>query len=409
MIVEINFSNHKSFRGEQYLSFEALPSTVKAQNVVEIEGKMRCLKVGILYGANASGKSNLISLLRAMRDVLRGSYNWENSKGLGYIYFPFILDTESIGKKASFSIRFITKGTVYRYSTEYNVGKIFSEVLSSGFDDEEQLIYKRVVSKGSKQDTIEYGQNVAKREDISVDSDSFLLTSFLTIYNEVVTPAAVYLSNMVFDDVPASPSISLDAKSKMLADWLEKDRSNYRLLSGFLNIANTGIKGIKVDKEPDTKKTKLSFIHDVYQGEEKVGVRDLPYELESEGSMEMLFLGVRAVEALKTGMPLFVDELGHSFHTLLTQRIIEIFQDERINVNGSQLIATTHDVYQMDEKRLRKDQIWFIEKSDKGLSEVYSLADFEEVSEDTDFSKWYLAKRFGAVPRISKALKVFAL
>lgn len=409
MIVEIIFSNHRSFKEEQYLSFEALPTTVKAQNVVEIDGKIRCLKVGVLYGANASGKSNFIYMLYALRDVLRGSYNWNEFKGLGYIYFPFILDNQSVRRNASFSIRFITDGKIYRYAIEYNYKKIYSEELYSGFDDEEQLVFSRVVNKESKKDSIEYGQSITKRDEISVDSDSFLLTSYLTIYNESITPAATYLSNMVFDDIPASPRLSLDAKSKMLADWLEKDKTNYRLLSGFLNIANTGIKGIKVEKEADTKKVKLSFTHEVYQGDKKVGERELPYELESEGSMAMLFLGVRAVEALKTGMPLFVDELGHSFHTLLTQRIIEIFQDDRINVHGSQLIATTHDVHQMDEKRLRKDQIWFIEKNDKGVSEVYSLADFEEVSEDTNFSKWYLAKRFGAVPRISKALKVFAL
>lgn len=409
MIIEINFTNHKSFRGEQYLSLEALPTTVKSQNVVEIDGKIRCLKVGILYGANASGKSNLISFILAVRDVIRGSYNWEENKGLGYIYFPFLFDTKSINKTASFSIKFISRNKIYRYVTEYNLTRILKEELYTGYDAEEKLLYRRVVNESNTLDTIEYAPDVRKRDDIYVDHNAFLLTSFLTINNEDITPAVSYISNMFFDDIPVTSEISLEAKSKMLAEWLERDKTNHKLLSGFLNIANTGIRGIRVEKESNTKKIKLSFMHDVYAGEKKVSEREVPYDLESEGSLEMLFLGVRAVEALKNGLPLFVDELGHSFHSLLTQRIIEIFQDERINVNNAQLIATTHDVYQMDEKRLRKDQIWFIEKDDKGVSEVYSLADFDEVNEDTNFSKWYLAKRFGAVPKISRALKVFAL
>lgn len=104
---------------------------------------------------------------------------------------------------------------------------------------------------------------------------------------------------------------------------------------------------------------------------------------------------------LEEGTPLFVDEIDSGFHTYLSDFILQLFTNPRINKKNAQLIFTTHDINLLDEDKIRRDQVWFTSKNQYGESEIYSLADFNGVREDTPFAKWYIANKFGAVPEIS--------
>ena len=118
-------------------------------------------------------------------------------------------------------------------------------------------------------------------------------------------------------------------------------------------------------------------------------------------------LGIKIIEALDKGYTLFVDELDASLHTYITEFIIKMFQNERINSKHAQLILTTHDINLMDEKSLRLDQIWLMQKRQDGSSELYSLADFDGVDEDTNMKEWYMGKRFGGLPKIESIENLF--
>lgn len=98
------------------------------------------------------------------------------------------------------------------------------------------------------------------------------------------------------------------------------------------------------------------------------------------------------MQSLESGSPLFVDEMDTGFHTYISSFILDIFRDKEINKKNAQLILTTHDINLLNEDKLRRDQIWFTEKSERGTSDLYSLSDFSGVREDTPFAKWYMGK-----------------
>ena len=110
---------------------------------------------------------------------------------------------------------------------------------------------------------------------------------------------------------------------------------------------------------------------------------------------------------IEKGEILFVDELGNSLHTYLTKLLISLFQDTRINKKNAQLIFTTHDILLMDRTQFRRDQIWFAEKDKYGITDLFSLQDFSDVREDTPFDKWYLAGKFGGIPKIKSLDSLF--
>ncbi len=165
-------------------------------------------------------------------------------------------------------------------------------------------------------------------------------------------------------------------------------------------MAKTGIEDFEIKKSAVTQKSDIYFIHKVYDDAHNiVGSKRFPYEMESDGTIKLLFYAIRAISALETGAPLFVDEINESLHTQLTKELIKMFISPITNPKGAQLIATMHDVNLMDEAMLRRDQIWFVQKDDEGVSEMYSLVDFRDTDETTSYAKWYMANRFGATPK----------
>ena len=148
------------------------------------------------------------------------------------------------------------------------------------------------------------------------------------------------------------------------------------------------------EREIDLLEEKLpSFSH---RGSKGTDVR-LPYELESEGTKRMFALAVALIDTLEDGLVLVVDELDSSLHPLLVSRLIELFHDPDVNTNNAQLIFNTHDTTVLSPDLLRRDQIWFTEKDEGGVSTLYSLLDFKPRKGEA-FGKGYLQGKYGAVP-----------
>ena len=148
--------------------------------------------------------------------------------------------------------------------------------------------------------------------------------------------------------------------------------------------------------------------HGLYNDGEDLGkTADLPLKEESFGTRSLFLIGCYILQALQNGSPFFIDEMDSGLHSYITQLIVDIFRNERINRNNAQLIFTTHDVNLLDQNTIRKDQVWFTEKNEQGVSEIFSLSDFEDVREDTLFAKWYLNNKFGGVPSLKPLEKLF--
>ena len=180
-------------------------------------------------------------------------------------------------------------------------------------------------------------------------------------------------------------------------EWLSIDKNKAKLVN-LLKVADLGVSGMTT--KDGLKYDDIELIHDAKDSSAKVNTA-ISIRHESLGTNQLLIIGISILKALEEGTPLFVDEIDSGFHTYLSDFILQLFTNPRINKKNAQLIFTTHDINLLDEDKIRRDQVWFTSKNQYGESEIYSLADFNGVREDTPFAKWYIANKFGAVPEIS--------
>ena len=134
----------------------------------------------------------------------------------------------------------------------------------------------------------------------------------------------------------------------------------------------------------------------------------LPIDEESHGTRNTYIIGTLIHQALENGRTILIDELDTSLHTNIVRTFVELFQSPMTNPKGAQLIFTTHDTNIMNQRYMRKDQIWLVEKDKNGVTDLYSLQDFPEAREDTPFEKWYLAGKFGGLPIIPSVEEIYA-
>ena len=219
-----------------------------------------------------------------------------------------------------------------------------------------------------------------------------------------ITNAAKYLADMIVSN--GYHEDSMLGEDKEMVRWLYSRPENKKLLAEFLAFADTGMAGFQLEKRSDG--VEVTSQHGLYNDGEDLGkTADLPLKEESFGTRSLFLIGCYILQALQNGSPFFIDEMDSGLHSYITQLIVDIFRNERINRNNAQLIFTTHDVNLLDQNTIRKDQVWFTEKNEQGVSEIFSLSDFEDVREDTLFAKWYLNNKFGGVPSLKPLEKLF--
>lgn len=414
MISDIQFKNYRSFRNECNFTMEASSSESKPDNVfttpISENNTERLLNIAIIYGANASGKTNIIRLLYSLRAIISKPSETQGGEGVN-VYDPFRLDGESDDNPTEVSISFIVNGIKYVYSLKYNQDEFLSEKLVYSPKGVAAILFERELAEeqtnGLKRYKAKYGSTVPKnKQKLSVFSNKLILSKFLyDIPDDLITPIAKYLANIHIANGYHSRMIS-DLWDEV-RDWLSEDTSRKKKLVELLAFADLGIKTFKVTTG-EKQLNKVMLVHERYNANRKLEDIDFHFDNESYGTRQLFVLGGKILQSLESGLPLLVDEMDTGFHTYISSFILDIYRNKRINKKNAQLILTTHDINLLNEDCLRKDQVWFTEKSDKGVSELYSLSDFEGVREDTAFAKWYMANKFGAVPTIKSLEKLFA-
>lgn len=415
MISDIQFKNYRSFRDECNFTMEASASESKPDNVfttpISENNTERLLNIAIIYGANASGKTNIIRLLYSLRAIISKPSETQGGEGVS-IYDPFRLDGESEDTSTSVSISFIIDGIKYVYSLQYNRDEFLSEKLVYSPKGVAAILFERELTEepinGLKRYKAKYGSTVSKsnKQKFSVFSNKLIISKFLyDVPDDLITPIAKYLANMHIANGYHSRMIS-DLWDEV-RDWLSEDASRKKKLVELLSFADLGIKTFKV-ASGEKLLNKVMLVHERYSADKKIDDIDFHFENESYGTRQLFVLGGKILQSLESGLPLLVDEMDTGFHTYISSFILDIYRNKRINKKNAQLILTTHDINLLNEDCLRKDQVWFTEKSEKGVSELYSLSDFEGVREDTAFAKWYMANKFGAVPTVKSLEKLFA-
>lgn len=427
MLVEFTVGNYRSFK--EPVTFSMVAANLKAKNqeldqnnVFEIEKQPALLTSAALYGANASGKSNLVAALNIMRDLALYSAIGTERMG-GIAVEPFRLNTKTRTQPSHFEIIFIAGGKRYRYGFEVTRDRVEAEWLYFVPSTREAKLFER------ERDNISIGETYF-REGKDLEGRTRPNALFLTVVAQfdghIAQTVAEWFRRLTISFHRDDEALLFYTIQKLLNDQqtaqirgfvqrLNLDIENFQVVSrSGESPLNNGKK--MFSRATERRAVALRQLPLVYMGDEEgdltietshrifnergeVEEYDL-FDLdvhESAGTQKLIALAGSLVDALANGQVLVIDELDGSLHSLLTYEIIKLFNNPIANPHHAQLIFTTHDTNLLDNQLLRRDQIWFVEKDRQGMSELYSLAEFK-VRNDKAYERGYIQGRYGAIP-----------
>lgn len=386
MLVQFMLKNVLSFKSETILDMTGINAYKEHEcNLIDIGMKERFLRVAAIYGANASGKSNLyLAMTYFQRIVVESLNNVDDGAdtAIKKYYVPFSFEPSE--ENSEFQIVEILGEFEYRYGFEYNETCIVAEWLyrKNLKTNRTTIIFERVT------ESVEFGAAVRRECEIykeQIPPETLVLSFFNKLKLKTTVFKDIYSGIMDTLVVPTDFCEDTRILEAFLPEVIDKEKEK---LLEFLKAIDTGIKNINYD---DSEK-EIDFVtyHTGKDGEEY----PLNLYCESEGTIKSIMLFIYAQTAILNNRSIFVDELNVKLHPLLLKFIIDLFYDEN---SMAQLIYTTHDTTLMDKKFFRRDQIWFVQKDEFGYSELSSLSDFK-VRSDASFEKDYLAGVYGGIP-----------
>jgi uncharacterized protein len=431
MIIEFTLRNYLSFKDEVTLSFVAATSKKKENSVVfPIEnGKYSVLPFVSIFGANASGKTNILHGLSDFISFIKNSHNLDIDKKIP-AYKPFKLDRKTQKAPVFFSIEFLMNNERYLYSVEFTESEVILESLvfypegrkaSLFIRERNQLVKYGVYYKGEKKSVEKYvlKNNLFISRVANLLQDENLTTNIYRYFRDY------YQFHFRID----SGEIPVYQTTQQLAtsDLIFKEQ-----VLSLLNAADFNIKDIKIEDDKSVEKniqfppdipdniknqilkdfSKKPFLsHAVYDNQIVVDYAffDLNND-ESTGTIKVYDLSGIIINTLLSGGVLIIDEMNSGLHPYICQYITDLFLNKEINKKHSQLIISTHDTFILDNSNIERDQIWFTSKDEEGRSLLYCLEEFDKnvVRKNVNFGQWYLDGRFRGVPNInSKQLELW--
>lgn len=417
MLIEFSIGNFRSFKDIQTLSMVAAPISSKnkeldEQNTFQATPKLRLLKTKAIYGANGSGKSNLVNGLMTFGSFLLDSIKDNVFETL--FHNPFMFSTETSKEPSFFQIIFVLKNIVYRYGFEINEKEIISEWLFATPNQREVFYFKRNNQKLEINEKYLKGgkkiQNLLGESSPIFKKTSLFLTVLASLNNNLALEFESYFK-LIFIDL-SNVDFNLMEKAKRNISTHSFLNGLFRNeTTGLLKFADSGIEEIGTAKfnsnNEDENKEIITFkskVYDKEQQSEKSIV--LPFfQFASEGTKKVFEIAPFLYDSLENSRLIVIDEFDSKLHPIITKKIVELYNK---NENNAQLIFVTHDTNLLDNKLLRRDQIAFIEKDKYGASHLYDLVEFKGVRNDASFEKDYLDGRYGAVPFVGNFEYVFS-
>ncbi len=394
MIAEIVIKNILSFRDEVSLSFEADRSKdFESYHVVNIAPDVRLLKLGVIYGANASGKSNFIKAYGFIKEFLT---KVPKSKADTTGVSPFLLDDSSRHKPSLFGITFYAKlndkYVKFVYSLTLTNDHVIGESLLYYPTSQPAVVFERGIENGVS--TIKFGNKIklttTAKEEITLRClpNMSLFAAYMQLNINILEIESV-LFYFKTQEVYTSEIFSLYGLNGLLSD--ETEDLQYAL--NYLKAADFNVTEINRDN-----KNNIIFKH-LIKGEDGVGRSyELPIDCESCGTIRTLDIAKYVQSAINNNTFLAIDEIESSLHPKLVEYIVERFLQES---EFAQMLVTTHyDGLLAQDDLLRKDNIWFTEKGDDGSSTLYPLTDFKALNRLSSLQKAYKFGKFGAIPNI---------
>ena len=418
MLVEFRVKNFRSLRDEQVLSLVASKDNTLQQThtiTTGLKAAPSLLRSAVVYGANASGKSNLIKALQYMRGVVVESAT-VIQPGQTYGVQPFRLDDASAKEPTEFEVTFILDGTRYQYGYSMTPERIISEHLLVYKAFKPQRWFERHFDSETGKDVYDFGSGLKGAKSLwetATRPNALFLSMAAQLNSEALRPVFDWFVNglvIVNEQSQLNPQMSI----QML-----KQAEGRKRICDFLTAADISIADIEVVTrkvpgqavhfDPVAGKTEvrteemeqheMRFSHVTEKGKAVLDLMD-----ESSGTRNLLFLAGPVMDILRKGLTLVMDELDTSLHPLLVRELVRLFHRPEINIGGAQLIFTTHDTSLLDAPDLlRRDQIWFVEKEGDQASSLVSLSEFSPRKNEA-LERGYLMGRYGGVPFLSGSL-----
>lgn len=387
-------------------------------NIANVNDKLNILKTAAIYGANSSGKSNVLNAFSSMVWHIMNSVRLNEGDEL--FYNPFRLSTTQ-NEPTFYEAKFVLNNQIYRYGFEHNDTEIVSEWLftSPNINKKEYVLFLR------NEDGIGVNENTflegVEKEESTVNNRLFL--SLCAQLNGDISKQIIEKFR-TFNVISGINSDKYDSFSRLM---LHKHLDGYEDAIKFYKNIDLGFKSIgTIEKEVDIpenlpyyikkgltsklkgrKSIELQSEHNVY--DKKGNIVDTILfnfdEAESDGTKKIIQLSGPIFDSLNEGFVLCIDEIDAKMHPLISQFIINLFNDPEKNTKNAQLIFTTHDTHLLSSKMLRRDQIWFTEKDTTEQTDLYNMMDIElpdgsKPRSDANYKRNYIAGRYGAIPYI---------
>ena len=421
VLLNFTFKNFRSFREEKTLDLKASSVTELKTSVIH-SGKYQLLPTAVIYGANSSGKSNVLMAFAQMRNVILGSVRLNPSDLLDFE--PFMLDQFSAKNTTDFEVQFLLNNIKFRYGFEYNHEKIHQEWLyEQPFGEREYNLFLReenefFISRTRFQEGLKKESSTpANRLFLSLTAqlngeksmaimDWFNKCNYLSGLNS--SGYEGFTLQMFHDHLKGYKEaldlfqhLQLGFKDLIVTDHPVPDN----LLPSIPILSDEVRKNIIEEFVKDKHFVDVKTIHNIYD-EKGIVIGENSFDnvkMESEGTKKIIELSGPLFDTLLNGKVLLVDELEAKLHPFLTRNIVKLFMDKSTNPNGAQLLFTTHDTNLLNLSYLRRDQIWFTEKDQTESSDLYSLVEFRDesarkVRKDNSIQKDYINGRYGAIP-----------
>lgn len=419
-IISFTIENFKSYKEPTTISFEAVDTpemdSCYHDELLTNGDTVRLLNTAVIYGANASGKSNIIVALSALSYFVKESKRFDPEKHIRYE--PFAFSSNHKNQPTAFTLDFIAEGVRYQYKFAFNKTHFLNESLTTHkdaihvFERNENGYTKfntEILQGFSVNET--YLPNHLALSELSLRANTLIQS----VYKEISR------MNTIVIDGYYNTNTDIKKVAKMIHN--DEEGEFTQNLKKLIVGADTGIDNLVIQENsiedfdfpqsfPEELKQNI-FQENKYEvmmhhtkGVEKPQI--FPIQKESAGTRTLFVAGARALKALERGGVLAYDEMNIALHPLLFRRLVALFNNKKTNPKGAQLVVTTHDTILIDEPMLRADQVWFVEKSEKGESDLFSASDFENIRIDEPFGPWYRSNRLGARPNL-KFFDTFAL
>ena len=428
MIQELKFKNFKSFKEEVTLSFEATKDqTFEEYHVVEVAPNVRLLRFAMVYGANASGKSNLLDAIEFLHNFFVDKQeDIEDRTGA----VPFRLDPATPNEPSEFSLKFYVGATKYWYELKITPKQVISEKLSYYPSVQPKKLFERTLENG--QSVINFNPATVKispaaKEEISLkclpNMSFFAAKNQVNIVIEKIDVAKDWLRNNIMPMVIPSSRMFEYASNKMyensalksyLLDFVQEadfnisdvrsDKVSRELPKQIINLLLADERTPDEMKEQIKTKQSISTIQTVFehtvQNERGTETYLMSTESQSEGTRRTFGIEAAIYEAIETQSFLFIDEIEASLHPELVEFMIQRFLSTK---SHAQLLVTTHYdplLNTVGDDLIRRDSVWFTEKKESGSTDLYSLVEYKGLNRIASLQKAYRNGVFGALPNI---------